>query len=78
MLIVAQLYQIYAQSIAVLADSASEVESKTRAELPVPAEESEAAGAGSDEEALTNFNPFKRLRPDEDGTELVDEDVVSM
>jgi hypothetical protein len=72
------LYQIYAQSIAVLADSASEIETKIRAELPVPAEEGEPAGAASDEEALTDFNPFKRLRPEEDGPELVDEDVVLM
>jgi len=50
----------------VLADSDSEVEPKFRAELPVPAEVSEAIGAASDEEALAEFNPFKRARLDDD------------
>jgi hypothetical protein len=49
---------------------------KTRAELPAPPDESEAAAAASDEEALADFNPFKRLRQDEDVAERQDEDVV--
>ena len=61
-----QLYQIYALSIKVLADSDSDVEPRVQAELPVPVYETEGGGSISDDDVLVDFNLFKRGRQEED------------
>ena len=66
LIMLVQLCQIYALSIKVLADSDSEVEPRIWAELPVPVDETEGGGSVSDDDALVDFNPFKRGRQEDD------------